>query len=399
MNKMNRINGINRPFKFLPLSRALLLLAAVLAGSASLEAAAADARGISGSSPTVISEIPDNGATHVPTSTNSSNNLVTGTAVSASFSEPMDPVSFNSSPAALLLTFTLKESTGNLVPGSVSMNAANTVATFTPSWSALTRNTNYTATITTAAKSAGGVAMLHSFVWSFTTTAVAFTAQAPVKLGTAGNFAILSKTGITNVPNSRVNGDMGVSPIAHTAITGFSEAANSSNTYATSAQVVGKIYAADYAAPTPTYMTTAIGDMEIAYNDAAGRSLPNSTELGAGEIGGLTLAPGLYKWSSHLLVSNNLTLSGGPNDVWIFQIAGNLNQANATRISLAGGAQAKNIFWQAAGAVTIGTTAHFEGIILSKTLIAVKTGATANGRLMAQTAVTLEQNVVTQPTQ
>ena len=373
------------------------MLAAALTGSASFAANAADTHNSSRSGPIVISESPDNGATNVPTSTNSSNNVVTGTAVSATFSEPMNPATLNSSPTALVLTFTLKESTGNLVPGSVSMNAAHTVATFTPSWSALTRNTNYTATITTAAKTAGGIAMAHPFAWSFTTKAVASTAQAPVKLGTAGNFAILSKTGISNVPSSRVNGDMGVSPIAHTAITGFSETANSTNTFSTSAQVVGKIYAADYAAPTPTYMTTAIGDMEIAYNDAAGRTLPNFTELGAGEIGGLTLVPGLYKWSSNVLISNNLTLSGGPNDVWIFQIAGSLKQANATRITLAGGALAKNIFWQPAGAAAIGTTAHFEGIILSKTLIAVKTGATANGRLLAQTAVTLEQNVVTQP--
>lgn len=207
----------------------------------------------------MISEIPDNGATHVPTSTNSSNssnssnNLVTGTAMSASFSEPMNSASLNSSPAALLLTFTIKESTGNLVLGSVSMNAVNMVAIFTPSWSALTGNTNYRATITTAAKSAGGVAKPCPFVWRCTTTAVALNAQAPVKLETAGNFAILSKTGITNVPNSRVNGDMGVSPIAHATITGFSEAANSSNTYATSGQVVGKIYAADYAAPPNLY--------------------------------------------------------------------------------------------------------------------------------------------------
>jgi hypothetical protein len=190
---------------------------------------------------------------------------------------------------------------------------------------------------------------------------------------------------------------MGVSSIAHAAITGFSETANSLNTFSSSAQVVGKICAADYAAPTPTYMTTAIGDMELAYADAVGRTLPNFTEFGAGEIGGLTLAPGLYKWSSNVLVSTDLTLSGNPNDVWIFQIAGNLNQASATRITLAGSALAKNIFWQAACAVAIGTTAHFEGIILSKTLVAVKIGATANGILLAQTAVTLVQNVVTQP--
>jgi hypothetical protein len=190
---------------------------------------------------------------------------------------------------------------------------------------------------------------------------------------------------------------MGVSSIAHAAITGFSETANSLNTFSSSVQVVGKICAADYAAPTPTYMTTAIGDMELAYADAVGRTLPNFTEFGAGEIGGLTLAPGLYKWSSNVLVSTDLTLSSGPNDVWIFQIAGNLNQASATRITLAGGALAKNIFWQAACAVAIGTTAHFECIIFSKTLVAVKIGATANGILLAQTAVTLVQNVVTQP--
>jgi hypothetical protein len=119
--------------------------------------------------------------------------------------------------------------------------------------------------------------------------------------------------------------------------------------------------------------------------------------LGAGEIGGLTLVPGLYKWSSGVSIATDVTLSGGPNDVWIFQIASTLKQASATRITLAGGAQAKNIFWEAGGVVAIGTTAHFEGVLLAKTLIAVKTGASVNGRLMAQTAVTLEQNAVTQP--
>ncbi|MFD2271693.1 ice-binding family protein [Undibacterium arcticum] len=93
---------------------------------------------------------------------------------------------------------------------------------------------------------------------------------------------------------------------------------------------------------------------------------PDFTELGAGEIGGLTLAPGLYKWGTDLLISTDVTLSGGPNDVWIFQVAGQLNQANATRVTLAGGALAKNIFWQVADNVSIGTTAHFEGVVLAK---------------------------------
>jgi hypothetical protein len=137
--------------------------------------------------------------------------------------------------------------------------------------------------------------------------------------------------------------------------------------------------------------------MEIAYTDAAGRMLPDFIDLGAGLIGGLTLVPGLYKWNTHVLMSTDVTLSGGPDDVWIFQIAGTLTQANATRVMLKGGALPKNIFWQTSGAVVIGTTAHFEGVILAKTMIAMKTGASANGRLLAQTAVTLQQTAVTRP--
>ena len=97
------------------------------------------------------------------------------------------------------------------------------------------------------------------------------------------------------------------------------------------------------------------------------------------------------------MISTDVTLAGGPNDVWIFQIAGTLTQASATRVTLTGGAQAKNVFWQVADVVAIGTTAHFEGIVLAKTMIAVKTGASVTGRLLAQTAVTLQMNAVTQP--
>ena len=353
----------------------------------------------SSASPTITSTNPANNATNVATSTNSSNNVVSGTIVSATFSQPMDTASISSNPAGTLNTFTLKETIGNNVAGTVAMNATNTVASFTPTLSALKRNTSYTATVTNAAKNSAGVAMQSSLTWRFTTSSVATTVQAPVKLGTAGNFVLLSKTGISTVPQSHLTGDIGVSPISHTAITGFSETLDSSNIFSTSTQVVGKIYAADYAAPTPTYMTTAIGDMQIAYNDAAGRSLPNFTELGSGQIGGLTLVPGLYKWGTGVSISNNVTLSGGPNDVWIFQIAGNITQAAATRVTLAGGALAKNIFWQPTGSVAIGATAHFEGIVLAKTLIAMKTGASSNGRMLAQTAVTLDQNTVTQPAQ
>ena len=137
--------------------------------------------------------------------------------------------------------------------------------------------------------------------------------------------------------------------------------------------------------------------MQTAYTDAAGRTLPNFIDLGAGQIGGLTLVPGLYKWNTGVLISTDVKLSGGKNDVWIFQIAGTLTQSNAAKMILKGGARSKNIFWQASGGVVIGTTAHSEGVILAKTKIAMKTGASANSRLFAQTAVTLQQNAVTQP--
>ena len=110
-----------------------------------------------------------------------------------------------------------------------------------------------------------------------------------------------------------------------------------------------------------------------------------------------TLTPGLYKWTSAVVISTDITISGGPNDVWIFQVAGTLIMSSAVNITLAGGAQAKNIFWQAAGAVTFGTTSHFEGNVLGQTGINLQTGASINGRTLAQTAVTLQKNTVTKP--
>lgn len=168
--------------------------------------------------------------------------------------------------------------------------------------------------------------------------------------------------------------------------------------FATSSLVAGKIYAADYALPTPTVMTTAIGDMELAFTDAAGRSLPDFTELGAGNIGGLTLAPGLYKWGTGVTVPTDVTISGSASDVWIFQIAQNLDLSAATQVVLSGGAQANNIFWQVAGETTLGTTSVLCGNILCQTAIVLNTGATLNGRALSQTAVTLDANAITAPT-
>ena len=222
-------------------------------------------------------------------------------------------------------------------------------------------------------------------------------AQAPVNLGMADNFVILAKSGISTIPPSAVTGDIGVSPIDSTAITGFSSTHAAGSAFATSVQITGKVYAPDYAAPTPFNLTTAIGDMQTAFTDAAGRPTPDFTELGAGQIGGLTLVPGLYKWGTDVLLSTDVTFDGATNAVWIFQVAGKLTQANGTKVHLIGGARAENIFWQCTGSVSLGTTAHFEGNILAETAITLGTGASINGRLLAQTAVTLDGNTVTTP--
>jgi hypothetical protein len=137
--------------------------------------------------------------------------------------------------------------------------------------------------------------------------------------------------------------------------------------------------------------------MEAAYTDAAGRPTPNFTELGSGDISGRTLVPGLYRWSSGVSMTTDVHLNGGPNDVWIFQIAGGIAQASSAHILLDGGALPKNIFWQTVGPVTLDTSAHMEGIVLSQTAITLATGATINGRLLTQTAVTLGANTLTQP--
>jgi len=231
----------------------------------------------------------------------------------------------------------------------------------------------------------------------FMASVVSAGSPAPVILGTAGNYVILAKTGISAVPKCTITGNIGVSPITSNGLTGWSETMDQTESFSTSAQVTGKLFAANYSAPTPATLTKAVLDMQAAYLNATGRTNPDFIELGGGDISGLTLAPGLYKWSNTVVINGNVTLHGGPNAIWIFQIAGGITQASAARIILAGGAQAKNIFWQSAGVVALGTTAHFEGIVLGATGITLNTGATVNGRLFSQTAVTLIMNTITAP--
>ncbi len=219
----------------------------------------------------------------------------------------------------------------------------------------------------------------------------------PADLGAAGNYVILAKTGISNVTGSMLIGNIGVSPAASTYITGFSLTADATRVFSTSASVTGKVYAATYAAPTPTNLTSAIGNMETAYTTAAGRTTPDFNELSSGNLGSLTLAPGLYTWSTDVTIPLDVTISGGANDVWIFQVAGNINMSANKQIILAGGAQAKNIFWQVAGQVNILAGAHFEGIILCKTAVTLGTLASMNGRIYAQSMVALDNNAVTNP--
>jgi hypothetical protein len=218
----------------------------------------------------------------------------------------------------------------------------------------------------------------------------------PVNLRTAGNYVILAKSGISTVPTSAVTGNLGISPAAATYITEFSLIADSTNVFSTSTQVTGRVYASDYTPPTPSNLTTAVGDMMTAFTDAAGRA-PGVTELGAGNIGGRTLPPNVYRWGTAVIIPSNVTLTGSATAVWIFQIAQDLTMSSATNVFLTGGALAKNVFWQVSGAVVLGTTAHLEGIVLSQTGIALRTGASVNGRLLAQTAVTIDGSTVVQP--
>ncbi|MCA9618913.1 MAG: DUF3494 domain-containing protein, partial [Myxococcales bacterium] len=219
-------------------------------------------------------------------------------------------------------------------------------------------------------------------------------------LAAAGAYVLLGKTGLTNVTGSQITGGhLGLSPAAATFITGFSLIADPSNVFATSASVVppGRIYAANYADPTPTNLTTAVLVAQAAYADAAGRTDPDSLDLAGGDLGGQMLAPGLYRWGSSVTVPSDVTLAGGAADVWILQITNDLDVSTAAQVLLSGGARARNVFWQVAGQVTIHADAHVEGVILSKTAVTLQTNASLHGRALAQSLIALDDNAITAP--
>ncbi|OIR05607.1 hypothetical protein GALL_123510 [mine drainage metagenome] len=219
-----------------------------------------------------------------------------------------------------------------------------------------------------------------------------------VPLGTAANYVILAKTGVSTVPGSVVTGNVGLSPAARTFLTGWSLISEPTDTSFSSTQVAvpGRLYAADNVGGTTSVdLTTAVGDMQTAYTAAAGKA--GGPCPGGGIMSGLTIAPGVYTCANGVTIPTNITLSGTATDVWVFQFAQGLTQSAATQVTLAGGALPRNVFWQIAGAVDIGTTALMQGVILSQTAINLQAGAKMNGRLLAQSAVTLNQNTITVP--
>ena len=333
--------------------------------------------GSSSTTPSVLSSAPGNGDINVPVNGN----------LTVVFSEPMDP-------ATLVANLTLATTAGVPVPGTLTFSASNAKVEFWPA-AILATNENFTATLAVGAKNPAGNPLSVDRVWSFR-TGTTMAPGVPINLATSGDFALLSQAGVSTVPASAVTGDIGVSPAAATYITGFSLTMDVSNTYSTSTQVTGSVFAADYTPPSPTKMTTAISDMQTAFT-ATGARAPDFTELGAGDISGRTLVAGVYNWSTGLLIASDITLHGSATDVWIFQVAQNLTVSNGVQIHMAGGALPQNVFWGVSGAVDLGTTSHFEGNVLTATAAAMHTGASINGRLLAQTAITLESSTVVKP--
>jgi hypothetical protein len=220
------------------------------------------------------------------------------------------------------------------------------------------------------------------------------TVQATVDLRSTAGFVILAGSLVSNIPTSAITGDIGLSPAAGSNITGFG-----------GGEVTGTIYTVDASGPAGSVpdaagLTTAKGDLTTAYNDAAGRTTTDMVLL-SGNLGGLTLTPGLYKSSGSLEISSgDLTFDarGDANAVFIIQMASTLNTTSGRQIILSGGAKASNIFWQVGTSATLGTTSVFKGTIMAEESISLNTGATVEGRLLAfSAAITLAGNTIVKP--
>ncbi len=307
--------------------------------------------------PTVVSVTPADGA-------------CPNTTVTATFSEAMNPSTINAS------TFTLA---GPGAAGTVTYDVPNLTAIFTPT-APLALDTLYTATITTGAQDLSGNGLASNFTWSFTTSAVP--CQAPVPLKSAGNFKILAGSTVTNTgPTTITGGDLGLSP--GSAVTGFPP---------------GTLTPPAVMHVTDPIAAQAQLDLTAAYNYAAG--LPGGAVL-PGDMSGLTFTPGVYTNASTVMLSaGNVTLDaqGDANAVFVFQVGSTLTTIGSTQVVLAGGAQARNIFWQVGSSATLGTNSIFMGTIMALQSITLDTGASLQGRALARNgAVTLDSNTITDP--
>src|SRR5688572_12347796 len=323
-------------------------------GSSFTTAAASDT-----TAPTVSSTIPADAATDV----------AINQSLSTTFSEAMDSSTINAT------TFTLNQ---GATPVAGTVTYIGTTATFAPA-SALAINTTYTATITTGVKDLAGNALASNSAWSFT-TAASTSGETPVALGSASGFGVLAASTVTSTGGTTINGDLGLSP--GTAVTGFPPGT-----------VNGTMHVADAAA------AQAQLDLTTAFNDAAGRTIDAITV--AGNLGGQTLTPGLYKSTSSLEISSgDLTLDaqGNVNAVFIFQMGSTLTTTSGRQVILSGGAKAANIFWQVGSSATLGTTSVFKGTIMADQAITLTTGAALDGRALARIgAVTMDANIITIP--
>jgi len=255
-------------------------------------------------------------------------------------------------------------------------------------------NSNYTFLLNTS------TTLIANFI-SSTLPPVTGNCPTIIDLGLAGNYAILSESGISTTGTTSITGDIGVNPVTSTSITGFGLILPASGAFSTSSLITGNVYAPDYAVPTPANLVTATNNMHTAYTTANGLTIPApKTEIMAGNFNGQTLTPGIYKFSNSVIITNSLILDGGGDNcaTFIFQIAGDLTVANSTIIKLQNGVQAKNVFWIVAGSkAALGTSTDFSGNILCKTLISLNTGSKVTGKLFAQTAVTLNASTVVNP--
>lgn len=221
---------------------------------------------------------------------------------------------------------------------------------------------------------------------------------ASVDLGTAGEYAILAKAGVSTTAGTKITGNVGVSPVTKTSLTGFDLVEYAENVFATSALVAGNLYAATNTPPIPANLITAVLDMETAYTNAMARPVElHNINLNGGALGGTVIKPGVYRFDTAVGFSDDCTLRGSADDIWIFQVEKKMKIATGKSIILAGGAQARNIVWAVKEAATFAVGSHFEGIILGKTSAVFQTGASINGRVLVQTAVTLDQVRVVHP--